>query len=259
MRLDIITLFPEIFNFIKNIGVVGRAYKNKKWELNTWNPRDFTNNKTRRVDDNPYGGGPGMVMSAESLENTVSFIKHEHMLSGFNDIPVILLSPIGDVFDQDRAIRLSKTSGAILVCGRYEGVDKRFVNRCVTHEISIGDFILSGGEIAALALIDAVVRLLPNVLGNDRSKACESFSIYKSGLLDDHPYTKPRNFKEEIVPEVLLNGNHSDIRKWNREKSLMITFMRRPDLIIKARNNGFLTEDDELFISLLKNNSNDTT
>ncbi|AGF49100.1 tRNA (guanosine(37)-N1)-methyltransferase TrmD [Candidatus Kinetoplastidibacterium galati] len=252
MRLDIITLFPEIFDFIKDIGVVGRAYKNKKWELNTWNPRDFTNNKNRRVDDSPYGGGPGMVISAESLENTVNSIKDRHKLSGLDEAPVILFSPIGDTFNQNHALRLSSSSGVILVCGRYEGVDKRFISRCVTQEISIGDFILSGGEIAALALIDAVVRLLPNVLGNNNSKLYESFDINNSGLLDDHPYTRPRSFRGEKVPDILLNGNHKDINKWRREQSLTITFTRRPDLIIKARNQGLLTKDDELFISNLK-------
>lgn len=252
MRLDIVTLFPEIFDFIKDIGVVGRAYKNKKWELNTWNPRDYTDNKNRRVDDSTYGGGPGMVISVESLENTVNSIKSKHRLCGLDEAPVILFSPIGDVFNQNHALRLSKVSGAILVCGRYEGVDKRFVNRCVTQEISIGDFILSGGEIAALALIDTVVRLLPNVLGNNNSKVHESFNINKSGLLDDYPYTKPRDFKGDKVPEILLSGNHNDINKWHREQSLTVTFARRPELIIKARSQGLLTEDDELFISNLK-------
>ncbi|AGF48388.1 tRNA (guanine-N1-)-methyltransferase [Candidatus Kinetoplastibacterium oncopeltii TCC290E] len=249
MRLDIVTIFPEIFDFIKDIGVVGRAYRNKKWELNTWNPRDFTDNKNRRVDDSPYGGGPGMVISAESLENTVNSIKDRHKLYKLDEAPVILFSPIGDIFNQSHALRLSKLSGMILVCGRYEGVDKRFVNNCVTQEISIGDFILSGGEIAALALIDTIVRLLPNVLGNNNSKVYESFDINKSGLLDDYPYTRPRNFKGKKVPEILLSGNHNDIAKWHREQSLTITLARRPDLIIKARNQGLLSEDDERFIS----------
>ncbi|AGF46948.1 tRNA (guanine-N1-)-methyltransferase [Candidatus Kinetoplastibacterium desouzaii TCC079E] len=249
MRLDIITLFPEFFDSANNIGVVGRSYKNKIWDLYTWNPRNFTSDKRKNIDDRPYGGGPGMLMKVEPLENTVNHIHEERKLSNLSKAPVILLTPVGKLFTQNLAVKLAKSDGFILVCGRYEGVDKRFIDRCVTLEMSIGDFIISGGEIAALAVIDSIVRLLPGTLNNNKSATNESFSDEFSGLLEPYSYTRPENYCGDTVPKVLLSGNHANIDKWKREQSLEITCKRRPDLIKQAIKDGCLSQDDEHLIS----------
>src|SRR5690606_6595970 len=188
MRFDVISLFPDMFSVVRDLGVTGRAHKQGCWSLGLWNPRDYTRDVHRTVDDRPYGGGPGMVMMAEPLEQAV-----EAAIAGRMDAdatpPVILMSPTGRRFDQTMAQNLADGQGAVLVCGRYEGVDQRFIERCVTHEVSIGDFVMSGGEIAALAIMDSVLRLLPGVLNDAESARQDSFNEALTGLLDSPHYT----------------------------------------------------------------------
>ncbi|MBW0454437.1 MAG: tRNA (guanosine(37)-N1)-methyltransferase TrmD [Candidatus Kinetoplastibacterium crithidii] len=248
MHLDIITLFPDMFSIVNNAGVIGRSCKNNIFNICTWNPRDFSDDKRKSVDDRPYGGGPGMVMKPIPLENTLNAVNKKRHLNGLHSSPVILLTPIGNIFTQEKAEKLSKTDGFIIICGRYEGIDKRFIDRFVTDEISIGDFIMSGGEIAALALIDSVIRLLPGALNNSNSILYESFSDANDGLLEPYSYTRPYDYKGDYVPDVLLTGNHQKINIWRRKKALEITMLRRPDLIEKARYNGLLSYDDEEII-----------
>ncbi|AFZ82657.1 tRNA (guanosine(37)-N1)-methyltransferase TrmD [Candidatus Kinetoplastidibacterium crithidiae] len=248
MYLDIITLFPEIFSIVNNMGVIGRSCKNNICNIHTWNPRDFSDSKRKNIDDRPYGGGPGMVMTPIPLENTLNAINKKRNLNGLHSSPVILLTPIGSVFTQKNAEKLSTTDGFVIICGRYEGIDKRFIDRFVTDEISIGDFIISGGEIAALALIDSVIRLLPGTLNNKDSILYESFSDANDGLLEPYSYTRPYDYNGEYVPDVLINGDHQKINIWRRQKALEITMLRRPDLIEKARHNGLLSCDDEKVI-----------
>jgi tRNA (guanine37-N1)-methyltransferase len=248
MRFDVITLFPAMFGGVRDLGVTGRAHEQGRWRLRAWNPRDFTQDVHRTVDDRPYGGGPGMVMRAAPLEASVGAAQAERSHSGLAPAPVILLSPTGRPFDQAQAQGLAGGAGAILICGRYEGVDQRFIDRCVTQEISLGDFVLSGGEIGALAIIDATIRLLPGVL-NDRDSALhDSFHDTLSGLLDSPHYTRPEVYQGLAVPAPLLSGHHVHIARWRREQSLRLTAQRRPDLIARAQAQGWLTEEDQRFL-----------
>lgn len=250
MRFDAISLFPELFEGARTQGVTGRAHVRGLWSLALWNPRDYTHDVHRTVDDRPYGGGPGMVMMAGPLELAVRAaraaragdpgIKH--------DAPVILMSPAGRRFDQARAERLVDEEGAILVCGRYEGVDQRFIDRCVTEELSLGDFVLSGGEIPALAIMDSVVRLLPGALNDVRSAQQDSFNDTLAGLLDSPHYTRPDVYDGQAVPAELLSGHHANIAVWRRRQSLRLTAARRPDLIRLARERGLLSKADEAFL-----------
>lgn len=246
MRFDVVSLFPDMFSVVRDQGVTGRAHAQDIWSLHTWNPRDYTHDVHRTVDDRPYGGGPGMVMLAHPLECAVTEARADR--DGLQT-PVILMSPTGQSFNQDIAHDIAHSDGAILVCGRYEGIDQRFIDRCVTHEISLGDFVLSGGEIPALAIIDAVVRLLPGVLGHDQSAPQDSFNTALTGLLDSPHYTRPENYSGEVVPSVLLSGNHAHIAAWRRQQSLLITLTRRPDLIDASRQAGLLSRADEAFIA----------
>ncbi|HLR78905.1 MAG TPA: tRNA (guanosine(37)-N1)-methyltransferase TrmD [Burkholderiaceae bacterium] len=246
MRFDVVSLFPEVFGVVRDAGVTGRAHAQGKWALQAWNPRDYTHDVHRTVDDRPYGGGPGMVMLAHPLECAVTDARKARPDA---DAPVILMSPAGRPFNQDYARELAAGSGAILVCGRYEGVDQRFIDRCVTHELSLGDFVLSGGEIPAMAVIDAVVRLLPGVLGHDQSATQDSFNTELTGLIDSPHYTRPENYEGQAVPPVLLSGNHAHIARWRRQQSLLVTMQRRPDLIEQARRHGLLTPADEAFLA----------
>lgn len=248
MRFDVVTLFPDMFSVVRDLGVTGRAYKQKLWDLGLWNPRDFTHDVHRTVDDRPYGGGPGMVMMAEPLEQAVNAARLDR---GGVDAPVILMSPTGERFDQGMAQELSASEGAILICGRYEGVDQRFIERCVTHEISIGDFVLSGGEIAALAIIDSAIRLLPGALNDADSALQDSFNSALTGLLDSPHYTRPELYEGLTVPAALLSGHHSNIAAWRRRESLALTASRRPDLIEAARKAGLLSKSDEKYLSEL--------
>lgn len=255
LRFDVITLFAPMFEAVTGLGVTGRAHAKDRWRLNTWNPRDFTTDVHRTVDDRPFGGGPGMVMRVEPLEKTVRAIQAQRSPTGLpaeaGEVPVILMSPQGRRFDQARAQSLASGPGAILVCGRYEGIDQRFIDRWVTEEISLGDFVLSGGEIAALAVVDAAVRLLPGVLNDDASAIQDSFNDELSGLLDCPHYTRPETFDAVTVPDVLLSGHHANIVKWRRRQSLEATARKRPDLIEAARARGWLSRDDEKILSCL--------
>ncbi|UOF93497.1 MAG: tRNA (guanosine(37)-N1)-methyltransferase TrmD [Bordetella sp.] len=250
MRIDVISLFPEIFISSCKYGVIGRAYLKSLWKLHVWNPKDFTENGNSSVDDRPYGGGPGMVMKADSLERTTNSVLKARAQEGLdkNIPPIILLTPTGIPFNQKQAKCLSNGSGGILICGRYKGVDQRFIDRCVTQELSLGDFVISGGEIAALAIIDAVVRLLPGVLNNNQSSQQDSFHPNLKGLLDNPHYTRPRIYKNSCVPECLLSGNHEKISEWKRRESLILTAKKRPDLIVNAKNEGLISESDEQII-----------
>lgn len=245
MRFDIISLFPDIFSAVRDQGVTGRAHRQQRWSLGLWNPRDFTHDVHRTVDDRPYGGGPGMVMLADPLGQAVAAARQARE---DQHAKVILMSPAGRRFDQSVAEELAAGPGAILVCGRYEGVDQRFIDRCVTDEVSLGDFVLSGGEIAALAVMDAVIRLLPGVLNTADSALQDSFNDTLSGLLDSPHYTRPEVYQGEPVPEALLSGHHANIAVWRRRQSLRLTAERRPDLIERARAAGRLSKTDEAFL-----------
>ncbi len=242
MRFDVVTLFPGMFEMLREQGVTGRAHQRGVWTMQTWNPRAYATDVHRTVDDRPYGGGPGMVMMAEPLSRAVNDIKQQRQTQA---LPVILLSPAGQSFDQAEAQRLSRGAGGILVCGRYEGIDQRFIDHHVTHEISLGDFVLSGGEIAAMALMDSVVRLLPGVLGHAQSAPQDSFNTGLSGLLDHPHYTRPETWQGHGVPHVLSSGDHARIDAWRRKASLGLTLERRPDLIRAARQQGLLSAHDE--------------
>jgi len=267
MRFDVITLFPDLFATVRDWGVSGRAHQQGIWSLATWNPRDFTHDVHRTVDARPYGGGPGMVMLAEPLAQAVEAASQARTAQSpasadARDVNadaahprVILMSPAGRRFDQRAAETLAQSDGAILVCGRYEGVDQRFIDRCVTDEISLGDFVLSGGEIAALAVIDSVVRLLPGVLNDDQSAVQDSFHAQLAGLLDNPHYTRPPRYADQDVPPQLRSGDHARIAQWRRQQSLRLTWQRRPDLIVQARDQGLLTASDETFLAELDSHS----
>ena len=234
---DVITLFPAMFAAVGEYGVTSRALQAGLWRLRTWNPRDFTSDNYRTVDDRPYGGGPGMVMLAEPLERTLDAV--QAAAGG----PVIYLSPQGTRLDHRKVMALSKESAITLLCGRYEGVDERLLARRVDEELSLGDFVLSGGELAAMALIDACVRQLPGALGDEQSAVEESFA---AGLLDCPQYTRPEVYGGERVPEVLLSGHHENIRRWRLKQALGRTWLRRPDLLqargMSAEEQGLLAE-----------------
>ncbi len=246
LRFDVVTLFPAIFDSVSQHGVTGRAHARGLWQLHAWNPRDVTTDVHRTVDDRPYGGGPGMVMLPDPLVRSVNAAKQDRAAG---DVPVVLLSPTGRRFDQAMAADLAQGQGAIIVCGRYEGVDQRFIDACVTDEWSLGDFVLSGGEIAALAMMDAAVRLLPGALNHGLSAVQDSFGPSQSGLLDCPHYTRPEIYEGRSVPAELLSGHHAHIARWRREQSLRITAQRRPDLILAARKAGSLSRDDEKFLA----------
>ncbi|WAW11292.1 tRNA (guanosine(37)-N1)-methyltransferase TrmD [Oxalobacter vibrioformis] len=245
MQFDVITLFPEMFSALTESGITRRAFEEKRCSLKLWNPRDFTTDKHRTVDDRPYGGGPGMVMLAEPLEKTVKAARAYQQAAGMKT-HVVYLSPQGSPLTHNRVMALKEMPGLILLCGRYEAIDQRLLDRCVDEEISLGDFVLSGGEIPAMALMDAVIRQLPGVLHDDLSAVQDSFV---SGILDCPHYTRPPVYEEMVVPPVLMGGNHAEIDKWRREQALLATSKKRPDLLEKARLDGLLSEADEKFLS----------
>ncbi len=225
MQFGVITLFPAIFDALQH-GVIGRALENKALHVACFNPRDYSTDKHRHVDDRPYGGGPGMVMLAEPLAATILAAK-QAMRPGKSK--VVYLSPQGQPFTQALAQQaLTHDNDVILLCGRYEGIDERIITEYVDAEWSLGDYVLSGGEFAALAVIDAIGRLIPGVLGHADSAAEDSFA---AGLLDCPHYTRPVEFHGQVVPEVLLSGNHADIAHWRLQQSLQRTWQRRPDLL----------------------------
>lgn len=252
LRFDVITLFAEMFSSVSAIGVTGRACQQGKWQLQLWNPRDFTDDAHRTVDDRPYGGGPGMVMRVEPLEKAVLAVQESRRQAGYAAaVPVVLLSPQGQVFNQAMAQSMSVSEGAIFVCGRYEGIDQRFIDKWVSAEVSVGDFVLSGGELACMAMMDASVRLLPGVLNDDLSAVQDSFHASLSGLLDCPHYTRPEHYDGVAVPDVLQSGHHANIARWRREQSLTASAQKRPDLIDRARAAGLLSSDDERFLASL--------
>ena len=246
MRFDVVTLFPEMFCAITDWGITRRAKEEDKWSLVTWNPRDFSTDHYRTVDDRPYGGGPGMVMLAEPLEKAIAAAKAAQAQAlGIEPGPVIYLSPQGAPLTHQRVSDLARLRCAVLLCGRYEAIDERALDRCVDEELSIGDFVLSGGEIAAMAVMDAVVRLLPGVLGDAQSAQEDSFV---EGLLDCPHYTRPEVYAGLEVPAVLLSGHHANIVDWRRKHALLATRNKRPDLLERARKQGRLSQKDESYL-----------
>lgn len=225
MQIDIITIFPNIFRGPFSESIIGRAVKNKLVNINTIDLREFTTDKHRSVDDTPYGGGPGMLMKPEPLFRAVEHHRRENSC-------VILTTPQGELFDQEIAKELSTQTHIVLVCGHYEGVDER-IRTFVDRELSIGDFVLTNGNLAAMVMVDSIVRLLPGVLGDDNSLQEESFA---DGLLEYPQYTKPIEFRGMKVPDILLSGNHKLIKKWRMEQAMLKTKERRPDLYKKFLN-----------------------
>ncbi len=230
LRFDVITLFPEMFAALTASGITRRALERGLWQVEFRNPREWTQDVHRTVDDRPYGGGPGMVMMASPLEQAIGVAKAAAAakVGAGATAKVIYLSPQGRRIDQRRVAGLVAEGGAILLCGRYEGIDERVIERCVDEELSLGDFVLSGGELAAMALMDACIRLLPGALNDEASAAEDSFA---AGLLDCPHYTRPEVYEGIAVPAVLLSGNHEAIRRWRLKQALGRTWQRRPDLI----------------------------
>lgn len=247
MRFDVVTLFPELFGPFLQCGVTRRAYETGQVQVRLWNPRDFAQGSYRRVDDRPFGGGPGMVMMAAPLARCLEAIRAERP----DHAPVVLFSPVGARLDHAGVERWSAGEGAILLCGRYEGVDQRFIDRYVDVQLSLGDFVLSGGEIAAMALLDAVARLQPGVLGDEDSHQFDSFNPALDGLLDCPHYTRPEEWDGQRVPAELLSGHHARIERWRRDRRLEMTARQRPDLIAAARAARRLTRADEAFLAQL--------
>ena len=224
MRIDVITLFPEAFRGLAGLGVTGRAITDAVVDLRVWNPREFATDRHATVDDRPYGGGPGMVMTVEPLRSAIRAVRAQ----AGPGTPVSLLSPQGRVLTQRGVEELAARPGLILLCGRYEGIDERLVALEVDEEWSLGDYVLSGGELAAAVLVDTVARLLPGVLGHEQSAAQDSFS---NGLLDHPHYSRPERVEGLEVPPVLLSGDHGAIRRWRRKQALGRTWQRRPELL----------------------------
>lgn len=227
MRIDILTLFPEMLEAVLGGSIIGRALKKNLFELHYHNIRDFTEDKHRKVDDYPYGGGLGMVMQCQPIFTGVDQVKAQ-----LGKKPhIILMSPQGKTFDQEKARELAAHENLLIICGHYEGIDERVTEALVDEELSLGDFVLTGGEIAAMAVVDATLRLIPGVLKEEESHSIESFS---SGLLEYPQYTRPPVFQEMPVPEVLLSGHHANIEKWRRYQSLKRTWEKKPELLEKV-------------------------
>jgi tRNA (guanine37-N1)-methyltransferase len=250
IRFSAISLFPEMFAAVTEYGVVGRAVANQQVAVDIINPREFTEDRHRTVDDRPYGGGPGMLMKVEPLQKAIEFarsLKEESASkeSVSKDSQVIYFSPQGKPIDHQAIQSLSQQSHLILLAGRYEGVDERLLSQQVDLELSLGDFVLSGGELAAMAVIDSVTRLVPGVLGHSESAVEDSFV---DGLLDHPHYTRPENYKGLPVPEVLLGGNHEKIAQWRLKQRLGRTWLKRPDLLVKKG----LTEQEKSLLEEFK-------
>jgi len=223
MRIDVITLFPELVGQVTSCGVVGRAAEQGLVELQCWNPRDYTRDRHRTVDDRPYGGGPGMLMKVQPLQDAIAAAREHNGAAR-----LVYLSPQGTLLTQERLARQVEQGSVIFLCGRYEGIDERLVQREVDEEWSIGDYVISGGELAAMVCIDAMTRLIPGALGHEDSAQQDSFS---DGLLDCPHYTRPEDYLGDRVPEVLMNGNHREIDAWRQQQALGRTWQRRPDLL----------------------------
>ena len=251
MRFDVITLFPELFAPFVQAGITRRAYASGQIELKLWNPREHAEGNYRRVDDRPFGGGPGMVMMAEPLARCLTAIRAERAEPADRQVPVVLFSPIGALLHHAAVERWSASAGAVLLCGRYEGIDQRFIDAHVDVQLSLGDFVLSGGEIAAMALLDAVARLQPGVLNDEGSHQLDSFNPALDGLLDCPHYTRPEEWSGRQVPAALMSGHHAQIERWRRDQRLAITARHRPDLISAARQAGLLAPADEVVLARL--------
>ncbi|MBG9390347.1 tRNA (guanosine(37)-N1)-methyltransferase TrmD [Caenimonas aquaedulcis] len=247
MRFDVVTLFPELFAPFLVSGVTRRAYESRLVDVRLWNPRDFAEGNYKRVDDRPFGGGPGMVMMGVPLAACLAAIRAERA----DAAPVVLFSPAGPRLDHAGVEAWSASEGAVLVCGRYEGIDQRFIDRYVDLQLSLGDFVLSGGEIVAMALLDAVARLQPGVLGDQDSHQFDSFNPALDGLLDCPHYTRPEEWEGMKAPPELLSGHHVQIERWRRDRRLEVTARQRPDLIAAARAAGRLTKADEALLAKL--------
>lgn len=256
MRFDVVTIFPELFAPHLTQGITRRAYETRQVDVRLWPLRDFATDAYRRVDDRPFGGGPGMVMLAEPLEAAIAAVRADRAGDGTGQAPAVIhFTPAGRRLDQAQVREFAAGDGAVLLCGRYEGIDQRVLDRHVTHEISLGDYVISGGELAALVLLDAIARLQDGVLSAP-SHEQDSFS---DGLLEGPSYSRPERLPrpagdergpgEDPVPEVLLSGHHARIARWRREQSLALTARRRPELIAEARAAGRLSAEDERFLS----------
>lgn len=228
LQFDVVTIFPAMFDAVAEAGVIGRAREKGIYQLVAWNPRDFAQNAYRTVDDRPYGGGPGMVMMAEPVGRALAAAKQRQKSAGVRQPRVIHLTPQGRLLNHRLVMELAGQQGLVLLAGRYEGVDERIATRDIDDEISIGDYVLSGGELAAMVLIDCIVRQLPGVLGDAESATQDSFV---NGLLDCPHYTRPETYEGQKVPPVLLSGNHADISRWRLKQALGRTWQRRPDLL----------------------------
>ena len=228
LQFDVVTLFPAMFDAVTELGVTGRARERGLYQFVAWNPRDFTTNVHRTVDDRPYGGGPGMVMMAEPLDKALVAARQRQMSAGVDKPRVVHLTPQGRLLDHALVAELAREPGLVLLAGRYEGVDERLIDRQAIEEVSIGDYVLSGGELAAMVLMDSVVRQLPGALGDAESASQDSFV---DGLLDHPHYTRPEVYEGAAVPAVLLSGNHAVITRWRLKQSLGRTWQRRPDLL----------------------------
>jgi tRNA (guanine37-N1)-methyltransferase len=244
MWVGVISLFPDMFRSITDFGVTGQAVKKGLLSLNVWNPRDFTHDKHRTVDDKPYGGGPGMLMMVQPLTDALNAAKQ----AAPDKAKVIYLSPQGRKLDQQGVEELATNQNLILICGRYEGVDERVIQAHVDEEWSIGDFVMTGGEIPAMTLIDATARFIPGVLGDFASAEEDSFA---NGLLDCPHYTRPDVLNGQAVPQVLMSGNHKDIRRWRLKQSLGRTWQRRPELL---ENLALTDEQEQLLAEFVKEN-----
>ncbi len=254
-----ISLFPQMFDAITEYGVTGRAIRNGLIEFHTWNPRDFTHDRHRSVDDRPYGGGPGMLMMVQPLRDAIFAAKSAAQKAAakagndINNVKVIYLSPQGRKLDQVGVNELAQHTHLVFIAGRYEGIDERLIESCIDEEWSVGDYILSGGELPAMNVIDAIARLVPGVLGHKESAIQDSFSEGLNGLLDCPHYTRPEvldtlNGDQMSVPKVLLSGNHEHIRQWRQKQSLLRTWTRKPELL----TNLALTAEQEKMLALIK-------
>jgi len=246
MRFDVITIFPAMFDAVTQQGITSRARERGLWRLDCWNPRDYATDAYRSVDDRPYGGGPGMVMLAEPLAAALTAIRAAQLQERGAAGPVLHLSPRGRPLTHARVVELAAQPALTLLASRYEAVDQRLLDRHVDEEVSIGDFVVSGGELPAMLLIDAIVRLIPGALNDPRSAEQESFA---TGLLDCPHYTRPEVFEGTAVPEVLLSGHHARIDRWRREQALAATLARRPELLASARAAGGLSAEDERWLA----------
>ena len=248
LQFDVITLFPKMFDALTESGITGRARERKAYQFLPWNPRDFATNNHRTVDDRPYGGGPGMVMMVEPLAKAIHAARQRQISAGVKKPRVIHLSPQGRLLTHARVAELAAEQGIVMLAGRYEGIDERLVSH-VDEELSIGDYVLSGGELAAMVVMDSVIRQLPGVLGDAESAVRDSFV---DGLLDYPHYTRPEVYEGQAVPQVLMSGNHAEIDRWRLKQALGRTGQRRPDLLEKRIGRRALNDNERKLLEEFK-------